>query len=651
MDNTGQRIDWAFCIKISRMFKHIFALCMLSVCAVVQGATINVSSWTPIFQGVDFASGQQIPTVAGERRHEVRCLRIDLSNTNVALFTTPHCTNNCGNETLAENPSHFLEQYGVQAAINCNFYNGSGGASDSPLGNPNDVLGLAITRGSVVSPNQTGSIFPHGYLLSVLMFTTNNQVVFVPSNNPPASISGIYTAIAGNESILVGGINYGDNTASDLDPRTAVGVSEDRQYLYMLTIDGRQSGWSDGANRHDTAEWLLRFGAYDAINVDGGGSTTMVMADCQGKSVRLNRSSFVAQYGRERNVGHNFGVYAKPLASGLKDLTVIPGATTALLTWRTDEPATTRVDYGPTLSYGSTNSGDDRLVRNHVATLTGLNQGSNYFFRAVSVAGDQELAQGCLFVTGKSLVSTQHFAITNSWTYTTNNLDGTNWKQRDYDDSGWLGAGPGLLYIESNTAVQPRNTPLPTIPLLRTYYFRTHFDFSGTTNGVSLVFSNYVDDGAVFYLNGGEIYRLRMPGAPTVIMNSTAATGGPCAGTAQSGDAAVQCPDIFTISGNLLTNLVQGDNVIAVETHNASTLTDIVFGSALFQNTPVILPPELNLFIEAGATTLFWNAEGFTLQQSLDVTSPANWTDVPGPITQSPFVVTNEATIFYRLRY
>ena len=82
-----------------------------------------------------------------------------------------------------------------------------------------------------------------------------------------------------------------------------------------MTIDGRQPGWSDGADFHDTGEWLLRFGAADGINVDGGGSTTMVMADCQGGAVRLNRSSFVATYGRERNNGHNFGVYAKPLPS------------------------------------------------------------------------------------------------------------------------------------------------------------------------------------------------------------------------------------------------------------------------------------------------------------------------------------------------
>src|SRR6185295_1318599 len=69
------------------------------------------------------------------------------------------------------------------------------------------------------------------------------------------------------------------------------------------------------------------------------------------------------------------------------------------------------------------------------------------------------------------------FGITNSWKYNqTQNLDGVAWKDPGYNDSGWP-SGPALLYSETNTAVSPRNTMLT---LGRTtYYFRTHFNFSG----------------------------------------------------------------------------------------------------------------------------------------------------------------------------
>jgi hypothetical protein len=138
-----------------------------------------------------------------------------------------------------------------------------------------------------------------------------------------------------------------------------------------------------------------------------------------------------------------------------------------------------------------------------------------------------------------------------------------------------------------------------------------------------------------------------MPAAPTVITNNTPANGSPCAGTAQAGDAATTCPDVFVISGNLLTNLVQGDNVIAVEVHNLASGGDMVFGSALIQLSPTPLVPQLFLLTEAGLSTLYWNVGGFTLQQSSDLTT---WTDVTGVAGQSPVTLTNSGSAFYRLR-
>jgi exopolysaccharide biosynthesis protein len=43
----------------------------------------------------------------------------------------------------------------------------------------------------------------------------------------------------------------------------------------MITVDGRQAGVSVGMNLRELAEYLLSLGAIDAMNLDGGGSTTM----------------------------------------------------------------------------------------------------------------------------------------------------------------------------------------------------------------------------------------------------------------------------------------------------------------------------------------------------------------------------------------
>src|SRR5262249_15931622 len=104
-------------------------------------------------------------------------------------------------------------------------------------------------------------------------------------------------------------------------------------------------------------------------------------------------------------------------------------------------------------------------------------------------------------------------------------------------------------------------------------------------------------------------------------------------------------------------NLVQGMNIVAVEVHNVSggaTTQDILFGSALFVDRPGGVVPNLFISAEAGTSTLYWNGEGFTLQQSTDLSSTNNWADVPGPVMQSPyttaFTSTNAETAYFRLR-
>jgi hypothetical protein len=246
------------------------------------------------------------------------------------------------------------------------------------------------------------------------------------------------------------------------------------------------------------------------------------------------------------------------------------------------------------------------------------------------------------------------FDLTNVWKFSTNNLDGKPWMAPGYPDSDWP-EGPGLLWVDTraggpNPAVLYRKTQMPENPVTHfpyiTYYFRTHFTFTNAPAGTVLVFSNYIDDSAIFYLNGVEIKRSNLAPAPAVITNLTLANAYNCGGDAT-------CPVTFSVSGNLLTNLVQGDNVLAAEDHNyAAGSPDITFGSALLFSQPAIPLPRLNGQFSAPYVVLYWNGTGCTLQLTADLSpSGSGWTDVPGPVTRSPYVLTNDAgTLFYRLR-
>ena len=60
----------------------------------------------------------------------------------------------------------------------------------------------------------------------------------------------------------------------EMHPRTAIGVDRDTKELIFLVVDGRQD-FSRGYTMVELGNMMLRLGAEDALNFDGGGSTTL----------------------------------------------------------------------------------------------------------------------------------------------------------------------------------------------------------------------------------------------------------------------------------------------------------------------------------------------------------------------------------------
>ena len=168
---------------------------------------------------------------------------------------------------------------------------------------------------------------------------------------------------------------------------------------------------------------------------------------------------------------------------------------------------------------------------------------------------------------------------------------GTAWRAPGYVDSAWS-SGSGLFFFNTGSLPAPTNTPVA--PGRTTYYFRASFNFSGATSNVTLNLRCVVDDGAVFYLNGAEIYRQNMPSG--AIDYLTSATG-------TVGDADYAGSVTLTAS-----NLVQGMNVLAVEVHQvtpSTTSSGIVLsggGLTLVEEGPFVGTPPANLARQSGVT-------------------------------------------------
>ncbi len=71
---------------------------------------------------------------------------------------------------------------------------------------------------------------------------------------------------------------YAEDFSRGRHPRTALGIREDG-FLVLVTVDGRQPGSSVGMTIAEITDLMAEFGCLDAINLDGGGSTTMVIRD------------------------------------------------------------------------------------------------------------------------------------------------------------------------------------------------------------------------------------------------------------------------------------------------------------------------------------------------------------------------------------
>ena len=118
----------------------------------------------------------------------------------------------------------------------------------------------------------------------------------------------LYNAINGNIRLVTNGIGTTQN--SPAEPRTAVGVTADGKLL-LFTVDGRIAAHSNGLTYAEMSAVLIRWGVRDAINLDGGTSTTLVMDNpltAANDPAVIN----VPSDGFESAVANNFAVFANP---------------------------------------------------------------------------------------------------------------------------------------------------------------------------------------------------------------------------------------------------------------------------------------------------------------------------------------------------
>ena len=160
-----------------------------------------------------------------------------------------------------------------------------------------------------------------------------------------------------------------------------------------------------------------------------------------------------------------------------------------------------------------------------------------------------------------------------AWRYLETGVDpGAGWPSLGFSDADWS-VGAGIFWNSTNVLLLPkgsavRNTNSVTGASVITHYFRTPVVLPWNPGIAELRLGIALDDGGVFYVNGQEVLRRRVPLG--LVGNKTTAS-------TQVLNATLDNAAILTV-----TNLHAGTNIIAVEVHQfATTNNDVVFGLEL----------------------------------------------------------------------
>lgn len=238
----------------------------------------SVSEWDGHPDGI------QIRKIPGETFQAYAMLIKDPSRVYLGLSNEKLATNIPGKRI-----NEAMESEGAVAAINSGAFFDNG-TSDPEVG--------ATPEGVVIS--QGNCAWKHGTPPSKgFAGFTKDHKLFVSEKNlsvKEAEELGIRDGCCFGPALIIDG--KANEKAYDMlpgrQPRTAIGQREDGTVIF-LCIDGRQAS-SVGGTIRDTVDLMLKLGAVNACNMDGGSSTVMMYRDTQGRYGEVNEMYMVNSY-------------------------------------------------------------------------------------------------------------------------------------------------------------------------------------------------------------------------------------------------------------------------------------------------------------------------------------------------------------------
>lgn len=259
----------------------------------------------PLFQGIRY----QREFRRSPRPMMLHVVTIDLTAPGIKVLVTPGEQRSIESETNARTTSEFLREFGVQLAVNASFFHPFKEVTPwdyyPASGDRVGAVGQAISNAVEYSfpvPN-----WP------VLCISSDQRAQILSASACP---QGTAQAVAGSSLVVSNGqVAVTPPGAADSDAnysRTAVAVDKSGRTLWIIAIDDKQWFYSEGMSLTELADVAIALGADTALNLDGGGSTTLVQ-ETENEFEVLNSPVHTKIPMRERPVANHLGFYALPL--------------------------------------------------------------------------------------------------------------------------------------------------------------------------------------------------------------------------------------------------------------------------------------------------------------------------------------------------
>ncbi len=237
----------------------------------------------------------------------IHIVTVDLTAPGVRVWVTPGEARAIESEVTARTTSDFLQEFGLQLAINASYFHPFDETTPWEFyphaGDRVGAVGQAISDGQEYSAPLAG--------WSVLCISAQARAQILLADRCPPETQ---QAIAGSHLLVQQGRAIGAARATekqDYYSRTAVAVDRSGKTLWLLAVDDKQWFYSEGITLAELAEMAIAMGADALLNLDGGGSTTLVMATPSGAKL-LNSPAHTKIPMRQRVVATHLGIYAQP---------------------------------------------------------------------------------------------------------------------------------------------------------------------------------------------------------------------------------------------------------------------------------------------------------------------------------------------------